>query len=538
MLLKWFDNPWCLALSACLLALCGVKLMIRVAFWADIVDRPAHRKIHKQPVPYLGGVAVVLALLFVSLGWSFTHRVLVLCDKSALILTASVAAMVLGLLDDKYQLRARSKFLGQFLIASTFAFIGYRFDVIMVPGMQPFHLHQLSMPITVFWIMAIINAMNMIDGIDGLCGSVALVILAVIATMSYYLNDVANQRLALIGLGALLGFLYFNWRPARIYLGDAGTHGLGMLIAGLLVSLGQHESFSFRMEGGQAVDAEPFLYQVPLVTAVVAYPLLEISFTVIRRLIKGKPIGSADRDHIHHRLMNIGWNAPFICYAAVGVSVLAGGVAVSNAAMNKGLAAWLLVLGGVVIGLGTHQIGLLEMFHLATMRQKRAHFLIANHFISMQKLKLKLANNLDDSLRLINQTCTELGVHAYNITILADETGNPFQTTWERPVNAQSTLVYSHAPSSSGRAKAFSDQLNLTEINAMGAWTFEPIEKEEDIDIEHRVLMSDFMRRAIAQIEELNHKNQQSRPEKDLPNSGEITASSIRRRDSLLWSRL
>ena len=530
-----FSNyPVLLIILALVFSLLLMPWMIALAHHLKILDTPAHRKIHRAPVPYLGGAGILLAIVIVYLIDSKLLSPQISSSGASLkTVIAVVLSTMLGLIDDKFQIRARTKLFGQIAIATTFVLTGYHFELLTLPGIQPINLSILGVPLTVFWIVLIINAFNLIDGIDGLCGSATAVIFCSIAAMSHYLLDEPALHLSLISLGAVAGFLYFNWKPARIFLGDAGSHGLGMLVAGLLVSLGHQQS----SQSNATQVVEPFLYQMPLTFLVTAYPLLEIGLSVCRRLLKGKPIGSADRGHIHHRLMHIGWNAPQICFAAALISLLGGAVAVSNTAQNKGLSAWLLAIGGLAIGLGAHQLGLFEMFQFSKLRKKRAHFLIANHFISMQKLKIELTESVDQALALIDQTCIELGVHNYSLNI-SSSGGQPVASfNWERPRNSIGSIVISHPHDVAKPLHAISDSLELPDIYANAQWTFEPIEKEEDIDTEYRVLMSDFMRRFVVHFQTLCESNPQSQSVNS-SQANEVTANSIRRRNGMIWKSI
>lgn len=485
---------WLVAGAAFLVAVAAIPEMMRLARRLNMIDRPTHRKAHSQPVPVMGGVAVLLGFVagagaFLALSPEL-HPAEV--RKALLIVAVSSAAGLLGLVDDKFQIRPRYKLAGQFLVVTAFAAFGYGFKALRVPGFGVLDLQLLGIPLTVFWMLTIVNAVNFIDGVDGLAGSVALVIFALTGLMSVYLNDFVTGALAAAAIGATLAFLIFNWRPARIYMGDAGSLGLGMLISALLVSLGQNGT-----RGPNAPDNEPFYYQIPLVTGVAAYPLLEISLTVLRRLLRGKPIGSADRGHIHHRLLDRGWSASHVCYAAVLVSLLAGGAVIYSMIQYRGAAAWFLLAGGLTLGVGLHFCGLLDAFRLSVIKDARPHFLLANHFMAMQRIKLDMIESAPELHALLAQTCQELGIRRLTLTLPPAANGSePRAFVWEKP--SRSPVQEPSRPDIP--LQEFSDRVEVPS-GALAEWTFEPRLAETDIDVEYRVLMSELMRQALARAE-------------------------------------
>ena len=220
-------------------------------------------------------------------------------------------------------MRARYKLLGQFSLTLAFALFGFHFEVLHIPGMPPVALGLLCVPLTVFWIVAVVNAFNMVDGLDGLAATVAFGSLVLLAAVSALIGNGMELVLALGALGAVLGFLPFNWKPASIYLGDAGSGALGMFMACALVSLGQ--TYGQSSYNPKAVGlGQPFFYQIIVVTLLVAYPALEITLSVVRRLFNGRPIYRVDQGHLHHRFQKAGWKGPEICLTALGLTLLPG----------------------------------------------------------------------------------------------------------------------------------------------------------------------------------------------------------------------
>lgn len=489
---------WSVALVSFLVSLCAMPVMMSLARKLNIVDRPTHRKIHTQPVPFLGGVAILAGCaagltLFVSESAGLdAHDI----RKVLLIGTSAVLAGMLGLLDDKFQVRPRYKLAGQFLIAAVFVGFGYQFKVLYLPGLQLLELSLLGPPLTVLWILTVVNAVNLIDGVDGLAASVVLVICVIAGLLASGLNDTVVVAVALAAVGALAAYLWFNWHPARVYMGDAGSLGLGMLVATSLVGLGQDCSFGLGRPG-----SEPFSYQMALVTLVAAYPVLEILLTVARRLLRGKPIGSADRGHIHHRLIDQGWTPPYICFAAVFVSLLAGGAVIYYLVQSRGAAVWFLVATALTVGVGLHFCGALDEFRSTVIRTTRPHFLLVNHFIAMQRIKLGMAESVADLHALLAQTCSELGVQRMSLAVAAaNGQAGKHEFSWRR--EPRTGDGGQSAESGATGPAGFSDKAELCP-GTSAEWAFEPIVSEEDIDVEYRVLMSEFMKQALGRAKEL-----------------------------------
>jgi len=514
-------------------SICAMPLMMRLARALNVVDRPAHRKIHTQPVPYLGGLAILLAFSVVA-ALSLTKLPYAAeTAKTLAIAGASAAAFLLGLADDKFNFSARYKFFGQALIVFFFTYFGYQFDVVTLPGIGQFNLYYLGIPFTALWVLALVNAMNLIDGADGLSASVAAVILGIIALMAVYVEDRTVCFLALGGMAAAVGFLLFNWRPARIYLGDGGSLGLGMLIACCLVALGKETPIMTLKSYLTRSPGEPFLYQITLVSAIAMYPFLELILTVVRRLLQGKSLGSADKGHLHHRLMNRGWTADQVCFAAILISLVGGGAALFTLMQYRGLSAWFLASSGLFVGLLLHYCGLLDLLQPQILGA-RPHFLIANHFVSMQKIKLDFAMDVAELNALIAQTCLELGIETFSMTIApGPKQSEASLFSWKRTPDAHRTLLPAN-PASRGKTQAmFRDQVALSDGLSSAEWVFEPAATEEDIDVEYRVLMSEFMRKTLAKAAMLYQALDPVDVQSAITNQRPISSMQLRRRSTI-----
>jgi UDP-GlcNAc:undecaprenyl-phosphate GlcNAc-1-phosphate transferase len=341
--------PW-------LVALVLTPLVIRWAAARGWLDHPRGRKNHPEPVPVLGGVAVfgaVMLGLLLAAPFSMPIRAGFFGSGSLLALAGGVAAiLVLGAYDDRHDLRASLKLAAQVAIAALTWFLGFRCGAVELPlGWVISDSAVPSFVVTVSWIVIVTNAFNLIDGLDGLAAGIGIV-----ATLTIFMLAAGNEATvpvvgALALAGALSGFLRYNVPPARIFLGDAGAMGIGYTTA--VLSLASYQ---------KAPTAVVLI--VPLLA--LGVPLLDTIVAVMRRAgehlrDQGRngfhPIGvsravfRADRGHIHHLLLRLGWSVRrvlFLLYAiSAGLSVL--GLWTRSANPDLRWAIWLsLLLVGVV----------------------------------------------------------------------------------------------------------------------------------------------------------------------------------------------
>ena len=281
------------------------------------VDVPKdNRRMHKVPIPRMGGLAIfagflVSVLFFVPLGTEFRS-----------ILIGALILVVLGIIDDIVALKPRTKFAGQIIAALIPALSGVSIHGIVnpfVPG-QYSTLGIFSIPLTVIWIVGITNAVNFIDGLDGLaCGvsaiaTVTMFIIAVLFGETY----IALMMAALAG--ACLGFLPYNMNPAKIFMGDTGSMFLGYILATVSIQ----GLFKFYAVISFAV---PFI--------LLGLPIFDTGFAIVRRLLKGQSPLQADRGHVHHRLIDLGFDQKQSVAILYAFSALMGLTAVILARTNE-----------------------------------------------------------------------------------------------------------------------------------------------------------------------------------------------------------
>lgn len=288
--------------------LAAVPLAVWLAYRVGAIDEPNTRKIHTRPMPRLGGIAVYLGflagLLTVAVSGGFTLKYLGL-------LVGGTLVFALGVLDDVRGLSPRTKLCGQALAA--LAVIPLGIDILFVT--HPFreahllHLGFWGIPVTVFWIVAVTNAVNLIDGLDGLAAGVGGIGAVTLAAVAALVGDRIAILPALILGAALAAFLPYNFHPARIFLGDCGAMLIGFILA-----------------CGAVIGVAKTATAVTLITPaiILGIPLFDTLFAILRRYKNGQRIFRADREHLHHRLLIIGFSHRQAVLTVYGISAVLG----------------------------------------------------------------------------------------------------------------------------------------------------------------------------------------------------------------------
>lgn len=262
-------------------------MIIKLAKKSGIVDIPNYRKVHKVPTPLLGGLAIYFSFLVGVWFVKPSH------PAHVSILIGSMIIIIIGILDDRYELSPKVKFFGQILAAAVVIFYGNLFvHFINLPFNGSLQLGWLTVPITFLWIVGVTNAINLIDGLDGLSAGVTGIAMIAMAGMAYFMGDLYVLPMAVILIGAIIGFLPYNFYPAKIFMGDTGALFLGFMIS--ILSLLGFKNITF------------ITFIVPLL--ILGVPISDTVFAIIRRLVNRKPISRADKSHLHHRLLELGFS--------------------------------------------------------------------------------------------------------------------------------------------------------------------------------------------------------------------------------------
>ncbi len=259
------------------------------------VDRPNERKIHQRPMVRLGGVSIfagtLAALLIV---WGLGGFGLLPPDKEWEIwgvTLGGLAFFLIGLADDLFNLTSTSRLIMQIAVASLAWWTGVRIEFLSVPFDGLLHIGWLSLPVTVFWLVGMANAINWIDGLDGLASGVSGIAAVVMLIVTLFMGQSAAALIAAALAGGALGFLRYNFNPAEIFMGDGGAYFMGFTLAGVGV---------IGLVKTTAVTA------VLLPYLILAVPIVDMSVVIVSRLSQGKSPFIADKRHLHHRLLKAG----------------------------------------------------------------------------------------------------------------------------------------------------------------------------------------------------------------------------------------
>jgi len=277
--------------GAALVSALATPIAARVARAIGAVDRPNARKVNRRPdIPLLGGLAVAFGF---TVGLSIA--LLFLQDVSngpriEGLLTGGFVVLGLGAFDDRFELSPRTKLLGQFLAAAIAIHAGFQINHVTDPVTHTVLQFSpiVAWIVTLGWIIIVTNSVNLIDGLDGLCAGVSAIIALTLVAIAWQNGAFGAVAVGLALVGALLGFLPFNFPPARVFVGDTGALFIGYVLALLA------------LEGYQRITVITFL--VPLLA--LAVPLLDTGLSIVRRIRRGAGILQADRLHMHHRLLS------------------------------------------------------------------------------------------------------------------------------------------------------------------------------------------------------------------------------------------
>jgi UDP-GlcNAc:undecaprenyl-phosphate GlcNAc-1-phosphate transferase len=255
------------------------------------VDHPGYRRSHSEPVPRTGGMAIFISF-FVTL---YILEDLVLTEPLpwswlAALGGSGLAIMALGVGDDRFHIHAEKKLYGQLLVILGLMVVGQRLETVVLPLLGPVDLGGWAWPVTLLWYLGFINSMNLIDGLDGLASGIGVLATICIAAVAFVMNDFFSLIFATSLGGASLAFMYWNVSKRKIFLGDSGSMWMGLVLASLLMHLGQRNGVSL------------LLLLAPMVV-----PIWDTGTTIIRRYRKRASIFEADDYHLHHRLVRLGF---------------------------------------------------------------------------------------------------------------------------------------------------------------------------------------------------------------------------------------
>jgi UDP-GlcNAc:undecaprenyl-phosphate GlcNAc-1-phosphate transferase len=285
--------------------------VIKLAHRIGAIDVPKDdRRVHSVPIPRIGGLAIYFASLVGIIFFSNLSS-----QKIIGFIIGSSIIVGTGFIDDLRPLKAKTKLLLQILAAMVIYYFGFRisFFTNFFNPVEMVFLKSLSFPITVLWIVGVTNTINLIDGLDGLAAGVSLIVAITLAYVTLTFNRFDIFMLSLILIGSLLGFLPYNFNPAKIFMGDTGALFLGFTLAAITID-------------GVMKTVSTVVIFLPILA--LGLPLFDTSFAIFRRIKDKKPIMSPDKGHLHHRLLSLGLNQKravltlYLTTSMLGISVI------------------------------------------------------------------------------------------------------------------------------------------------------------------------------------------------------------------------
>ena len=368
------------------------------------------RKVHVHPIPRLGGIAIVAgffaplsALLIVNSGVGMNYR----SNPSVIwgLFLGGLSIASLGLFDDLRGSNARIKFVVQTFVAIALYVLGFRIEALFNPFGGTFSLGPLALPLTVLWIVGVINAMNLIDGLDGLAGGVAFFGIATNLFLALGRSDqLMSLTMASLG-GAVLGFLVFNFNPATIFMGDTGSMFLGFVLAATSIKTNQ--------KSGTAVAM-----LVPIVS--LGLPIMDTLLAMVRRTILGRPMFSADKEHIHHRLISrfaiSHRQAVLLLY---GLCCVFGFIALALSYANGAQSAFLLVGMGLVVVILMRKLGYLNFQQAKAAGQTRKKNLQLRSLVSEINFQIARAQDGQEVWSAMSPLAEVLDVGRFSLELLS-----------------------------------------------------------------------------------------------------------------------
>jgi len=316
---------WKLIITGALLGLVlgSILMMVVVYRLAPLLQSRRQRSLrdqHQITIPRFGGVGMAWAFfgavgLLVWLPFEERGLGLEMLPQNRLwgLLFGALLAWGIGFADDVWTLRARWKLMGQISLGFLAVYFGFSIESIEGPFFQKMDLGFWAIPLSVLWIVGIINALNLIDGLDGLASGITLVILITLSWLAHEMGKIELMLLMVVLIGSVVSFLSFNRPPASIFMGDSGSYFLGYLVAILSIWVCEKSSGT--------VSLFPLL--------ILAVPIIDTTFSIFRRFLKGIPFYSADKDHLHHRLLSKGLTPTQAVFILSGISIIYGSLALS-----------------------------------------------------------------------------------------------------------------------------------------------------------------------------------------------------------------
>lgn len=398
---------------ALFLAVAVVPLMRPLAFRLGAVDTGTGRRVHTGVIPRLGGFGIFLAFtapLIFSLTrgtWDTFH------DRMVGILIASTVVFCIGAYDDLKGATIRNKLIAEVLAGLIIYSWGIRITVITNPFGGAVSLGLLSLPVTILWVVVITNAVNLIDGLDGLAAGTGILISLTMVAVSG--GDTHLQLAYVILAGALTGFLLYNFPPASIFMGDAGSLFVGFFLAAISI-LSSHKATAMAT------------IMVPIIAF--SLPLMDMLYAVIRRYYRGIPLGEADREHIHHKLLERGLSKKAVLFLLYGFNISLMAAVLLLVQRQRNLDFIGLVLLGLVAAGGLRLLGYVRF--IPFFRDLRRNYDLSRkrkyycYLITRFRRAAEQARDLDELSGHLRELMASYGFDRVKIFLNPQDSGSPF----------------------------------------------------------------------------------------------------------------
>ncbi|NQT75160.1 MAG: hypothetical protein HQ566_01425 [Candidatus Omnitrophica bacterium] len=339
-------------LSALLLSLVLTPVVKKIAIAKGCVAKPREDRWHKKETALFGGIAIFLSFLIPYL--LFTNFTI----ETIGIILCGVFVFGFGLFDDNFHIKPHTKLIGQIVIASLLVTFGVHIKII------PYQL--VAVPLTIFWVVAIMNAFNLLDNMDGLSGGIALIVSGILALYAF-LNGSAEIRLpALILMGSLLGFLRYNFSPAKIFMGDSGSMFIGFMLATMTLQGSWQESTHLAM-----IVAIPFL--------TLAVPLFDTTFVALARRSTAHNVFQGGKDHLSHRMVVLGLSERGAVLVLYAISIVFGAISVLSMFVRPTVTLVLVLLAGVTLVYFANFLGKVKVYEdkdVKTIKKKNGNVIL------------------------------------------------------------------------------------------------------------------------------------------------------------------
>lgn len=395
-----FKSYFLLFIAALISTAIAMPIYILLAKRLGWVDQPGGRKRHERTTATMGGVVIFLVVLVGTLvALNLENLVGQMLREKALyvygLLACTGCMVLLGMVDDRHQIRPKIKLLVQTVVAIAAVSLGFRVQAITLPGFESVQLPVVvGVLASLLWIVGITNAINLTDGLDGLAAGICFLASAVNAIVAIWLGNHYMTVMMVLLAGSLLGFLRWNFHPARVFLGDTGSLSLGMFLA--LASL----------QSAQKAHTV-VLILVPLFA--LGYPIFDTLLAVGRRMVRGQPLFASDRDHIHHRLVDRG-RSP----SAAAIQIYAASIVVCVLCLAA-MTAHHFVLGLIILGVilmalfSARVLGYLEWGGWAARWSGRQETKVLHAAANLARLKIAQAANPQELVRALAVIAPEIG---------------------------------------------------------------------------------------------------------------------------------